>query len=83
MVPTKNGDCFQQKKTEMRTGKYIASLRYVYTLRLIGPISYVGAMLYIHEGNKMHLWEDDDVLFKWTIKSHSPGYEIGPINRSV
>ena len=40
-------------------------------------------MLYTYEGNKMHLWENDDVLSWLTIKSHSSGYEIGPINRSV
>ena len=36
---------------------------------------------------KLHSWENDALMtpyFRgWTIKSHSPGYEIGPINCSV
>ena len=50
---------------------------YVYTLRLIGPIS---CMLYTYEGNKMHSWEYDAVLscVNHNIASLSQEYEIRP-----
>ena len=53
------------------------TLRYVYTLRLIGPISYLGAC-YIHAKVTKCIREKISLYFYgWTIKSHSPGYEIG------
>ena len=58
-------------------------LRYVYTLRLIGLISYLGAC-YIRTTVTKCIREKMTLYFRgWTIKSHSSGYEIGPINRSV
>ena len=57
--------------------------QYVYTLRLIGPISYLGAC-YIHTKVTKCIRQKMTMYFRGlTIKSHSPGYEIGPINRSV
>ena len=58
-------------------------LRYVYTLRLIGPISYLGAC-YIRTKVTKCIREKMTMYFRGlTIKSHSSGYEIVPINRSV
>ena len=54
-------------------------LRYVYTLRLIGPISYLDAC-YIRTKVTKCIREKTTMYFHvWTIKSHSPEYEIGPI----
>ena len=58
-------------------------LRYVYTLRLIGTISCLGAC-YIRTKVTKCIREKMTMFFRGlTIKSHSSGYEIGPINRSV
>ena len=58
-------------------------LRYVYTLRLIGPLSYLGAC-YIRTKVIKCIREKMTMYFRrLAIKSHSSGYEIGPINRSV
>ena len=41
-------------------------------------------MLYIYTKVTKCIREKMTMCFReWTIKSHSPGYEIGPINRSV
>ena len=57
-------------------------LKYVYTLRLIGPISYLGAC-YIRMKVIKCIGEKMTMYFRGlSIKSHSSGYEIGPINRS-
>ena len=57
---------------------------YVYTLRgLNGPISYLGAC-YVHTKVTKCIREKMTLYFRgWTITSHSPGYEIGPINCNV
>ena len=58
-------------------------LRYVYTLRLIGPISYLDAC-YIRTKVTKCIREKMTMYFRGlTFKSHSSGYEIGPIDRSV
>ena len=47
------------------------------------PISYLGAC-YIRTTVTKCIREKMTLYFRgWTIKSHSLGYEIGPINRSV
>ena len=63
---------------------WFAPLSCVCTLRLIGSIPYLGAC-YIRTMLTMHSWENDAVLswVIWTIKSHSPGYEVGLINRCM
>ena len=54
-------------------------LRYVYTLRLIGPISYLGAC-YIRTTVTKCIHEKMTLYFRTlTIKSHSPGFEIRSI----
>ena len=61
-------------------------LRYFYTLRLIGQISYLGAcyIQYMRRKQNVFVRKFRCMYFcGWTIKSHSPGSEIGPINRSV
>ena len=58
-------------------------LKYVYTLRLIGPISYLGGCYRRTKVTKCIRQKMTLYFRMWTIKSHSPGYEIGPINRSV
>ena len=50
------------------------------TINLADFVSW--CMLYTYEGNNIR--EEMTMYFcGLTIKSHSPGYEIGPINRSV
>ena len=67
----------------VQEGRETQALGYVYTLRLIGPISYLGAC-YIRTKVTKCICEKMTLHFRGlTIKSHSPGYEIGPINRSV
>ena len=54
-----------------------------FPLRLIGPISYLGAC-YIRTKVTKCSREKMTMYFRGlTIKSHSSGHEIGPINRSV
>ena len=63
------------------TGK--CHLRCVYTLRFVGPISYLGAC-YIRTKVTKYIREHMTMYYRGlTIKSHSSGYEIGPTNRSV
>ena len=58
---------------------FIGCLRYVYTLRLIRPISYLGAC-YIRTKVTKCIREKMTMHFRGlNIKSHSSGYEIGPI----
>ena len=52
-------------------------------VRLIGPISYLGACDIRTKVTKCIPAKMTPALWGWIIKSHSPGYEIGPINRSV
>ena len=60
-----------------------ADLRCVYTLRFVGPISYLGAC-YIRTKVTKCIREHMTMYFRGlTIKSHSSGYEIGPTNHSV
>ena len=67
----------------VQQGQQSLDLRYVYTLRLIGPISYLGAC-YIRTKVTKCIREKRTMYFRGlTIKSHSSGYEIVPINRSV
>ena len=69
--------------TQLKTVVTCSLLRYVYTLRLIGPISYLGAY-YIRTKVTKCIREKTTMYFRGLIiKSHSSGYEIGPLNHSV
>ena len=71
------------KQRETVSGVICGLKVYIYTMRLIGPISYLSAC-YIRTKVTKCICMKMTLHFRGkTVNSHSPGYEIGPINRSV
>ena len=82
-ISSQNGSSADTSNIFFMFSLAIGALSYVYTLRLIRPISYLGAC-YIRTKVTKCIREKMTMFFRGlTIKSHSSGYEIGPINRSV
>ena len=65
--------CRHQYAILVSSPRHFWSLRYVYTLRLIGPISYLGGCYRRTKVTKCIRQKMTLYFHVWTIKSHSPG----------